>query len=301
MCSALDAERDLKARRLAAAVRKAGLWAELSRLALKPAEDEHGLLLIFLSLRDDDVDGALAMVTANLGWRASLGLDAFAGRPLAEVSGCDEAVVRYRYPAWYDGVDRDGRPVGWAKLGGVDIAAAAKQVSLEQLKMVHLWEREQMLRRLRAARFGCFTLVLDLKHWQARLMSRQALGFVQELLGLDTELFAQRVYAVYVINAPQLFAACFAALAPFLSARMLAMVHLHSSEAVWRPALLEAIGRAQMPAEYGGTCASCAMRDLGTSNPELEARGIALSEAPGGERPAGAVAERRRARWWVCG
>jgi len=218
------------------------------------------------------VGGALAMLVANLEWRASLGLDALADMSLAQVTGVDERVMAHWYPAWHDGLDRAGRPVGWAKLGAFDVAAVSKTVPLERLRMFHLWERERMCRRLRKAsalrgeRIDRMTLVLDLKHWGTRLMSRAALAFAEELMGLDTELFAQRVGTVYVINAPFMFSACWALLTPFMGKDTLDKVKLFSADALWRPALLAAIEPSEMPVEYGGTH-HVAMRDLGTPAP----------------------------------
>lgn len=261
---------------LASAVRTRGLWERLSKAALLPAEDEHDLLRLFLSMRDYDVDAALAMLLQHLDLRASLKLDTLANMSLGEVSGCDERVMNYWFPHWHDCVDRHGRPVGWAKLGAFEFVAVSKQVPPERLTLFHMWQRECMCRRLRKAsavsneKFDWFTLIIDMKHWRTGLMSRAALAFAEELMALDTELFSQRVGVVYIINAPYLFSACWAVLSPFMSKRTLDKMQLFSSESAWRPVLLKAIDKSELPVEYGGVN-PVPLRDLGKPAPVPEA------------------------------
>lgn len=90
--------------------RALGLWDGIVAAAVRPAEDEDGLLLRFLRARDFDVGRALAMLEADLAWRAAEGLAQLRAQSAEEVLGCDEAIVRHYLPAWVEGEDKQGRP-----------------------------------------------------------------------------------------------------------------------------------------------------------------------------------------------
>jgi hypothetical protein len=61
-------------------------------------------------------------------------------------------------------------------------------------------------------------------------MSRATLALAQELIVLDTEVFADRVSSVLILTAPYVFSACWAIMTPFMSRATLSKVDMISSD-----------------------------------------------------------------------
>lgn len=169
---------------LASAVHERGQWTRMSASIARPADDERSQLLRFLRARHFDVDKSLQMLLSHLDWRDTIGIDRIKSSTPSELLGCDSAVLDYYLPSVQSGNDKQGRPVIWSKHGAFDVEALLRYTTAERLAAVHVWEHEQVARRLceqsakHQARISQLVAVVDLKGWHLGLMSRAGMRFI---------------------------------------------------------------------------------------------------------------------------
>jgi hypothetical protein len=267
-------------RALATEVHARGLWERMGAAVIWPAEDEDAYLLRFLRARKFDVPKALAMLLAHLEWRERIGVDAMAARPQSEALGCDESILRYYLPALHVGEDKQGRPVLWSKHGAFEVDSLLLHTTTERLSLSHVWEQEQITRRLReqslkhSARISQVSAIVDLGGWHTGLMSRASMSYITEQVSTDSDNYPERQGCAILINVPIVFSLCWAVIAPMLDPVTKAKVQIFSSERYWKPALLELMELDQIPEEYGGTNPA-RMRDINDGAPRPAVAGDA--------------------------
>lgn len=245
-----------------------GLVHALDAAAATPAEDQTDVLLRFLRARAFDVEKAAALLEADLRWRQQEQIASLADMSAAEVLGCDPSLIEHYLPSWRGGVDKQCRPVLWSKYGDLRVDELLKHTSMERLVRYHVWESEQMLKRMRAlagaegVRLSQVVNVVDAAHWHPGLATRTAMGFLKMLAGIDQDHYPERMGVIITINAPYTLSACWAIISTWLDPATRAKVQIISAERYWRPALKQLIADDHIPVEYGGTNTDARMRDL---------------------------------------
>lgn len=214
----------------------ADAWDALGHIG-PGATDEH--LLTILRLRTFDVDRAAQLILDQVAHRRKHGLDALADMTASDVLGCDESVVAYFLPSWCDGIDRNGHPAYWIKMGRFEIHKVLEHTTFERLQTWHFRERELMMRALRERNMSTITVVIDMSEWHLSLMTPSSMRWVTSLLLADTELLAAYVGRIAILNVPFLFSITWAALSPFMTAATHQKITLVSSAYCARALLTE--------------------------------------------------------------
>ena len=66
--------------------------------------------------------------------------------------------------------------------------------------------------------------------------------------------YPERLKACIIVNAPKIFSILFSLIKPLLTARTMAKLQIHASNAAkWKVALLNNVPADQLPTKYGGT------------------------------------------------
>jgi hypothetical protein len=249
-----------------------GLSAAVAAAVLAPAEDETGFFLRFLRARQFDVEKALALLRLHLEWRESVGIQRLGAGTEAEALGCDPALIHYYLPTYMDSTDLQGRNVTFSKWGDLRVDEMLKSTSHEGLARHHIWQQEQVMRRLaRTAKAQgvwitqCVS-VIDANHWHPSLASRAAMSFLHEIALMDSTHYPERLGLIAVINAPYTLSAAWAVISGWLDPVTRKKVQILSGERYWKPLLASVMAPDQIPLEYGGTL-DVRLRDLKDGSP----------------------------------
>jgi len=213
----------------------------------------------FLRARAFNPSKALDLVRADLTWREERGIHRFADMAPEDVLGCDHSLMEHYLPTYIGASDKQGRPVVISKQGDFVVDSVLMHIPVENLHAYHVWQQEQVGRRLREQSVACgarvsqIVAVVDMKNWHLGLMTRQAMDFVKEQVRTDNVYYAERAGTAFLINVPYVFSLCWNLIKPLLDKATNDKIKIFSSEVYWKPALAELIDPSELPKEYGGT------------------------------------------------
>ena len=147
--------------------------------------------------------------------------------------------------------------------GAADLDAIFRDINPDEIIRNLSWQCDWFQYHLHPAcshKFGkhieSTTTIFDMTNGSIRkMMSRQSLRLLQMGSKIAQDYYPETMGAVYVVNAPMLFAALYAIVKGFLDERTRSKIRIHSSN--WQPVLLEAIDAENLPTFLGGTC-TCA-------------------------------------------
>ncbi|KAJ7454659.1 CRAL-TRIO domain-containing protein [Mycena latifolia] len=227
----------------------------------------------FLRARKFDVSKTREMLLAAEKWRKEFGVDELVRTfDFTEL----EEVDKY-YPQYYHSMDKSGRPVYIERIGNLNIKALYACTSQERLLQRLVVEYESFLSsRLPACAAAAghpvetSLTILDLGGVSLSNFIRVK-DYVFAATSIGQNMYPECMGAFYIINAPWAFAAVWAAIRPWLDEVTAAKVQIVGGPRAYRPLLLSQIDEANLPADFGGSCAcagGCSLSDVGPWNPE---------------------------------
>jgi len=232
---------------------------EAARLTLIEGESLEGCLLRFLWIRGLQVRPALELFLADLRWRRMMQPARVAEQAVEEVAGCTREVLNDYLPTWFQGFDRQGRPVICSHYGKFRFAPVLKQTSVDNLIRLSIYnsERSARLCGLQSIRLGreisCVVTVVDAEGWDPHnIWSTNAYTWVKGMAKLDDEHYPERLGLMIVINAPRVVYHFWSMVKYLLPDSVRNKVLIFAGREQWTPMLLELIEPEQLPPEYGG-------------------------------------------------
>ncbi|KAG5175946.1 hypothetical protein JKP88DRAFT_337025 [Tribonema minus] len=252
--------------------------------------DTDGMLLSFLRPSKYDLEKAKDLMRAAARWRRDNAANAmFARRPPPH------KLARHRrhWPTSFHGLDREGRPVLYDRIGSADVGAMLRDpggLTLDEVVLIYCLNMEVRRRlilpemsRAHGRPVTQFVTVLDLKGIGARHLSVAARAYIRGRIGArhlsgDARAYMAAVGAIfdvnyrdmvarlYIVNAPWAFAAAWRAAQAVLSAHTLekAVLSAHTPEKIQVLSNLEdVIAPEHIPRELGGLSPAA----IGPDNP----------------------------------
>jgi hypothetical protein len=245
---------------------KLAIWNEKLRFHYDE-EDEFLKLLRFLRARKFNVKNALAMAKDDVKWREEKNRLMIRKETAADVLNCDINEIYKFFPVWFQGFDKQQRPVSYRQFGKFEIWNVLKLTTMERLIRFHAWETEQALRTMYSLsnksgyNIETFVLVIDAAGWNMSLATSDAFAFIKGMATTDSDHYPERLGTMLIINAPSVLSFAWRIIQGFLDNVTKAKIHILSSNPdEWRPVLQRYIDIDQIPMKYGGTA-----RDLDAS------------------------------------
>jgi hypothetical protein len=161
-------------------------------------------------------------------------------------------------PIMHMGHDRDGRPIYWERTGYIQsrFTEVFEVFTVDELIQFHISSNESFECRLDyySKKFNKqitnTIVVFDMKYLMMTL-NVQSIQYIKDMLGIDQAYYPERLYRLFIINAPWYFSALFAIFKPFIDKRTADKFIIVGSD--FLASLTEYIDLNNIPQEYGGT------------------------------------------------
>ena len=213
--------------------------------------------------RKFDLAEALKLVKLTTTWRREKNVRAIRENDPFDILKSSEDEMLCFYPkTYFPTPDLEGRPI-YAEKGGLsDIEGLLMLVDGNMDRMVdyHIYGNEVYMRNLFAAmsaRAGrpvhTITTIMDMEGMSMKMIGALTRNYIAAMIGIDKEHYPETLGKMIFVNVPGFFSMGFAMIKPFLDERTVRKIEIMSSRDVWKPRLLELVGEANLPVEYGGS------------------------------------------------
>ena len=223
-------------------------------------EDRFLKVLRFLRARKFNVKNTLNMIREDVRWRSEDDRLKLSTESAENVLQCDIPSLYQYFPVWFQGFDKQLRPVSYRQFGKFEIWNVLKLTSMEKLVRFHAWETEQALRSMyilsdkSGYNIETFVLVIDAAGWNMRLATSDAFAFIKGMAVTDSDHYPERLGTMVIINAPSVLSFAWRIIQGFLDNVTKDKIRiLGSNMEEWQPVLEHYIDRDQIPRQYGGT------------------------------------------------
>jgi len=210
-------------------------------------------LLRFLRARKLEVEGAYAQFTKSYLWRIQVGVNTILDYP-----DPNEQVFQRLTPHAFHKCDKMGHPVYIERTGLVKMPIVIKYVSEQELLMRHVRTVERTIRSMKdySRQFGYNVekqlIIMDLNGLSLR-PDAMGMRLFRETLRIDQQYYPERLFRLFIINAPWLFSSVWALIKNWLDPVTKQKVEVLGSN--YSNRLLEMIDADSLPVEFGGRCA----------------------------------------------
>ena len=222
-------------------------------------EDENLRLLRFLRAKKVDVNEAFSMIRGHVAWETEEEYAELQRLGFRQVLRCDVSALYDICPWWFQGVDKQARPILWGEAGGLEVWRVLQLTPLHDVVRLFMWGCAQLEHRLakQCSRTGCnidtAVVIIDVTGWNLGLATKEAFALIQAVADAASRHFPERLGQLIVINAPSVLSFAWKVISGFLDQVTCSKVQIFNHSDEWGPVLRELADSGQLPCRYGGS------------------------------------------------